>query len=192
MSQYLVADHEQPVTGCGSDLMSPYGQFRSREGRYWQITALNQKFFVNLCQALECTWLLDDERFASNASRMRHNTDLEQALASIIEQFDSAELVQRFVRADVLAAPVNSIAEAVHNPQLLHNGSIGEREHARLGTIRSGTLPIRFEGEPGPPMPRAAPTLGQHNTEVLSRLGYSAQEIQELQDSGIITSDKSL
>jgi crotonobetainyl-CoA:carnitine CoA-transferase CaiB-like acyl-CoA transferase len=77
------------------------------------------------------------------------------------------------------------------NPQLLHHGSIVERQHARLGTIRSGTVPIRFAEEVEPASRRAAPTLGQHNREVLSRLGYSEQEIRELQDSGVITADKS-
>ncbi|MFB3078744.1 MAG: CoA transferase, partial [Lysobacterales bacterium] len=186
MSQYLVAGHEQPATGCGSDLMSPYGQFQSKDGRYWQITALNQKFFANICEALECQQLLVDERFTSNELRMQNNVALEQELASLIRHLDSSQLEQRFVQADVLAAPVNSIAEAATNPQLLHNGMITELEHARLGTIKSGTLPVRFQDARGDPVRRAAPVLGQHTVEVLTELGYSEQQIQDLLDSGDI------
>jgi crotonobetainyl-CoA:carnitine CoA-transferase CaiB-like acyl-CoA transferase len=189
MSQYLVADHVQPVTGCGSDLMSPYGQFRSRDGRYWQLTALNQKFFANVCEALNCTGLLEDERFTDNTLRMQNNSALEQELAAMIEQFDSAELERRFVQADVLAAPVNSIPEAAANPQLLHNGMVGELQHARFGSIKSGTLPVRFADEAENPVQRAAPTLGQHNAELLSQLGYSDEDIGEFRDRGIIASD---
>ena len=187
MSQYLVADHEQPATGCGSDLMSPYGQFQSKDGRHWQVTALNQKFFANLCEALECTQLLADTRFTNNDLRLQNNDALEQELARIIQQFDSAELEQRFAQADVMAAPVNSIAEAVRDPQLLHNGMITELEHAHLGRIKSGTLPIRFADESTERVQRAAPTLGQHTEEVLSQLGYSDQDIAELRESGAIT-----
>ena len=187
MSQYLVADHEQPATGCGSDLMSPYGQFQSKDGRHWQVTALNQKFFANLCEALECTQPLADKRFTNNDLRLQNNDALEQELARIIQQFDSAELEQRFAQADVMAAPVNSIAEAVRDPQLLHNGMITELEHAHLGRIKSGTLPIRFADESTGCVQRAAPTLGQHNEEVLSQLGYSDQDIAELRESGAIT-----
>ena len=187
MSQYLVAGHQQPATGCGSDLMSPYGQFQSKDGRYWQIAALNQKFFANICTALDCEYLLEDQRFTTNELRMRHNSVLEQELADIICQYDSAELEQRFVQADALAAPVNSIAEAVVNPQLLHNGMITEIEHAKLGTIKSGTLPVRFREDTGCAPRRAAPVLGQHTVEVLTELGYSAQQIQDLLDSGDIS-----
>lgn len=189
MSQYLVAGHEQPATGCRSDLMSPYGQFRSRDGRYWQITALNQKFFANICDALDCQELVEDQRFSNNTLRMQNNAALEQILAERIAQLDSTELEQRFVQADVLAAPVNSIAEATENPQLLHNGMITELEHARLGTIKSGTLPVRFADEPGSRTQRAAPTLGQHNTELLSQLGYSSEEIQAFVTAGTVISD---
>jgi crotonobetainyl-CoA:carnitine CoA-transferase CaiB-like acyl-CoA transferase len=189
MSQYLVAGHEQPVTGCGSDLMAPYGQFRCKDGRYWQITALNQKFFANICSALECEHLLEDERFTDNTARMQNQAELEELLGFIVAQYDSGELERRFAHADVLAAPVNSIPEAVSNPQLLHNGMITEVQHARLGRIKSARLPVRFADHDEEREQRAAPTLGQHNAEVLTELGYSTEDIAALYSAGTIKGD---
>lgn len=60
-----------------------------------------------------------------------------------------------------------------------------EVEHPAAGTMRVTNLPIHMS-ETQPHMYRCAPLLGQDNGEVLSALGYSAEEIAELKDTGVI------
>ncbi|MCX2981988.1 CoA transferase [Halieaceae bacterium IMCC14734] len=189
MSQYMVADYVQPPTGCGSELMAPYGLFQSLEGDYWQITALTQKFFGNLCKALTAEHLLDNPDYATNELRMQNRAILEQELAALVSRFESTDLAQRFANNDVMAAPVNSIPAATRDPQLLHNGMITHTEHAALGTIKTATLPLHFSAENQPGAPSAAPVLGQHNTEVLVELGYSQEAISELLVQGVLHSE---
>lgn len=186
MSQYLVADYVQPPTGCGSELMAPYGLFQSHDGEYWQITALTQKFFANLCQALDAGQLLEHPDYATNELRMRHRAPLEAELATIVSRFSAAELARRFADNDVLAAPVNSIPAATRDPQLLHNGMITETEHAALGTIKTATLPLHFSAQNQPAAPTAAPMLGQHNREILAELGYSEAAISDLLTQSVL------
>jgi crotonobetainyl-CoA:carnitine CoA-transferase CaiB-like acyl-CoA transferase len=183
MSQYFVSGHEQRPTDCGSELMAPYGCYQASDGRYWQVTALNQKFWVNICKALQCEDLLEDDRFASNADRMANEEALDLLIADAVSNFDSETLAQRFAEHDVLAAPVNGIAEATQDPQLLHNGMVTETEHAALGTIKTGTLPIKFS-EAAPTT--AAPTLGQHGIEILTELGLDTAEIEQLRSSNAL------
>ncbi|MEM6581403.1 MAG: CoA transferase [Pseudomonadota bacterium] len=190
ISQYLISGHEPPAIGCSSDLMAPYGLYRAKDGRYWQVVALNQKFFRNICEALESEHLLDDERFLSNDKRLVHREELENILSTTISRYESDELSKRFHDADVMAAPVQSIAEVTADPQLRHNNMIVKTCHARLGDIASGALPIRFtDSEPAAGL-QAAPTLGQHTHSVLSELGYGEHEIDSMEHNGaIIRSD---
>jgi crotonobetainyl-CoA:carnitine CoA-transferase CaiB-like acyl-CoA transferase len=62
---------------------------------------------------------------------------------------------------------------------------IVELEHPLIGTVRSLGNPLRFSATPAtyhlPP-----PTLGQHNEEVLARLGYTNAEIEKLREEGVI------
>ncbi len=183
MSQYFVANHEQQPRGCGSELMAPYGCFQAADGRYWQIPALNQKFWENLCQALDMTDWLSDERFARNSDRQLHEDELNQLVAARIAELDSQELEQRFRQYDVLAAPVNGIREATEDPQIIHNQMITETEHKQLGMIKTGTLPVRFAESIDY---RAAPALGQHSDEVLQGLGLTAEEIANHRSANIV------
>ncbi len=183
MSQYFVSGHEQQPTDCGSELMAPYGCYQASDRRYWQVTALNQKFWVNICKALDCEELLEDDRFSHNTDRMANEDILNGLIAQAVAKFRSDELAQRFADHDVLAAPVNGIAEATQDPQLLHNGMVTETEHAALGTLKTGTLPIKFSVSAPT---TAAPTLGQHSQEILAELGIAETDIEQLRSTGAL------
>ena len=59
-----------------------------------------------------------------------------------------------------------------------------EVEHPRAGPVRQPGFPVRFSKAPvalGP-----APSLGQHNDEVLGELGYDAAAIAALRKEGVV------
>jgi crotonobetainyl-CoA:carnitine CoA-transferase CaiB-like acyl-CoA transferase len=71
-------------------------------------------------------------------------------------------------------------------PQLVHRGFYELLEHPVNPAARHSTLPMRISSGPRRIHRTAAPLLGQHNHEVLSGLGYSDDEITDLEDEGII------
>ena len=101
VSQALVADYVPPRVGCGSDLISPYGCFECADGKYLQVAGLNDKFFANICTALDCEELIEDARFATMENRLANNAELEALVAGKMLEQDSAQWMRRFVESDL-------------------------------------------------------------------------------------------
>ncbi len=87
--------------------------------------------------------------------------------------------VQWFEDVDAAFAPVNSLRQGADNEQVRYRQMIVVDENGRehIG------IPLKFLDEPGQ-VHFAAPELGQHNTEIARRLGYSESQIRQLQESG--------
>jgi len=72
------------------------------------------------------------------------------------------------------------------DPQIAANDLLAELHHSEWGrVVQTGTL-VKFSATPGK-VERAAPTLGEHTEEILSRyLGYDAERAADLRRSGIV------
>ncbi|MEY2421266.1 MAG: hypothetical protein QOI95_1333 [Acidimicrobiaceae bacterium] len=98
---------------------------------------------------------------------------------------DADEVAEQLVAAGVPAGVVIAPRDVVHNPQLRHRGLFEMEHHAITGDNELLSLPFQLNGEPtwtG----RPSPSLGEHNVEVLTELGLSADEIAKLEADGII------
>ncbi|WP_029430127.1 CoA transferase [Blastococcus sp. URHD0036] len=89
--------------------------------------------------------------------------------------------------AGIASARVAAPADLVADPQLASRGFWEEVEHPVLGSFRTTAMPFRLAGVPGPWIPAAAPTLGQHNDDVLGgELGLDAAELARLTEAGVL------
>jgi crotonobetainyl-CoA:carnitine CoA-transferase CaiB-like acyl-CoA transferase len=91
--------------------------------------------------------------------------------------------VRRLDNAGVPCGPIRDVAQAMDDDQTRAQDLVLEVEHPRIGPLRVSGAPYHFDGEPVrarlPP-----PLLGQQTTEILTEVGYSAEEIDELIASG--------
>ena len=81
-------------------------------------------------------------------------------------------------------SPLNTPADVVRDPHFRERGFFAALDHPQAGVIELPGLAVRFQGTPGEM--RRAPMLGEHNSEVLSRLGYAPPEIAALGTQGVI------
>ena len=111
----------------------------------------------------------------------------EENVAEMIGKMTREEAVEFFVNAGVPAAPVYDVDEVVKDPHLDAREMFVEVEHPKAGTVKVPNFPIKYSETPGRIF-KAAPLLGEHNREILGRLGLSDERIKELERTGIISS----
>jgi crotonobetainyl-CoA:carnitine CoA-transferase CaiB-like acyl-CoA transferase len=184
---WLNAGEDPPKTGNRSQYFSPSGVYTCRDGKKIVITCPSEKFFRNLCAALEMG-LADDPKFRTVERRLANEEALDRVLAERCAAYGQDELVERLVAADVLTAPIQSIPELATDPQIQHNGMIVDTRHPALGAIQVTGVPVHLRGTPGavrlPP-----PLQGQHTEELLAELGYTAEEIESLRREKRVATD---
>ena len=97
------------------------------------------------------------------------------------------EVVDRLVDRGIPAGVVRRPTVADRNPQLDARGFYETHRHPTLGDVRYPVLPTRFASWSGPVHRAPAPTLGQHNDDVLrGELGLSADELAQLRADRVI------
>jgi crotonobetainyl-CoA:carnitine CoA-transferase CaiB-like acyl-CoA transferase len=186
---YQNANFDTPRTGNRSLYFAPSGIYRCKDGKV-VITCFSQKFFENLCRALDRDWV-SDARFATIDARKQNEDELDRVLEERCMDFGREELVERLVAGDLLTAPINEMPDVVADPQIRHNDMIQNIEHTLEGTVDVTNIPIKFFGTPGgvrlPP-----PALGEHTDPILAELGYDAATIEALTGDGIVWSHEKL
>lgn len=178
---FVNGGEDPPKTGNRSQYFSPSGVYASGDGRSVVITCPSDKFFRNLCSAIELE-LADDPRFSSVEARQLHEEELDRLINERCAAYGRDELVERLIAADVLTAPIKSIPEVVVDEQIVHNEMIVETSHPTAGPIRVTGVPVKLHGTPGA-VRRAPPLLGENTQELLEELGYDEATITSLRDA---------
>lgn len=93
--------------------------------------------------------------------------------------------VARLRQGDIVAAPINTMLEAVNDPDVIANGYVAEVDYPKYGRrLKVHGTPWQFSETPA--KIGIAPELGEHNNEVLCGLGYSEAEIADFRARNVI------
>ena len=128
---------------------------------------------------------MKDPRFATNTDRVKHREECVGGLAEIFEGETTAHWVSLIAKSGVPCGPINKVSEVVTDPQVLARNMIMDVEHPNVPGLKFPNSPFKLSESP-PIAYRHPPLLGQHNAEVLAECGYSADQIADLRQRGII------
>lgn len=129
--------------------------------------------------------LAASQKLKSAEGRHAEHDDLDVRISELTVDHDPQELVDLLTAAGVPAAAVVQ-PRAVHdNPQLLYRGFFESVEHEIVGGYRVPRPPFRYSGVQRW-VRSPAPTLGQHNTELLDEIGIGAAEQEQLRADRVI------
>jgi crotonobetainyl-CoA:carnitine CoA-transferase CaiB-like acyl-CoA transferase len=164
--------------------MVPWQAFATSDS-HLVVAAREEKFWGRLCKAIGRPDLIDDPRTRSNAARVANRAFAVAALEEAFASRTRDEWLAELAAYDIPAAPVNTLQEALTDPQVLARGVVRTYDHPTLGPIRYTASPMQFEGWEFPN--RSAPMLGQHTVETLREtLGYSEDQAEQLLARGIV------
>jgi crotonobetainyl-CoA:carnitine CoA-transferase CaiB-like acyl-CoA transferase len=178
---YLLTGALPRALGSGHPSLSPYRNFKCRDGQWIFIAAANDRFWQKLAKALGLDDLAADPRFQKNQGRVANRAELEGILEITIGALDREPLLKRLEEADVPATPVNTVDQVMNDPQTAERGIVQRVTHPKLGEIPVVGTPLHFS-RMSPGVRRAAPLRGEHTDTILADLGYSAAEIKTLRE----------
>ena len=182
---YLLTGAVPKPLGSSHPSLSPYRNFRCRDGQWIFIAGANDRFWQRLVPALGLAWMATDPRFATNIERVKHRKELEAELERAIVGHDREPLLKILDDAGVPATPVNTVDQVMNDPQTAARQMIERVVHPRLGEIPIVGTPVKFSKmRPGVRSP--APLLGEHTDQVLAEWDYSADEIAALRAKKVI------
>jgi formyl-CoA transferase len=182
---YLTSGRAPGRAGNAHANIVPYQVFAAADGHV--IVAVgNDGQFVKFCEVAGCAQLATDPRFARNADRVRNREALIPLLEPIVRGQPAAFWAERLEAAGVPCGPINSIAQAFADPQVVARGLRFDLTHPTAGSVPQVANPINLSDSPSAHN-RAPPTLGQHTDEVLRELaGLTDADIAALRARGAI------
>lgn len=136
----------------------PYEAFDTQDGPLL-ICCGNDRLFAKLAEVLDRRAWLTDPRFATNRARLVHKADMLAELVPLLAARSRAEWVVRLEAAGVPCAPINTVPQALADPQVQALGLL--QDVPGEGFQLTGS-PLSFDGQ-RPGITAAAPRLGEHN-----------------------------
>jgi crotonobetainyl-CoA:carnitine CoA-transferase CaiB-like acyl-CoA transferase len=184
---YLVGGSNPARLGNGHPNIVPYQVFETADGHI-MLTIGNDTQFQRFCDFAGVSALAADERFATNAGRVRNRDALIPQMRPVLAAKPSSYWLENLERLSIGCGPINTVDQVFADPQVKDRGMAIEMPHAALGgaPVPLVASPLRFSETPVT-YRQAPPVLGEHTDAVLRDvLGMEDGEIDALRRAGAI------
>ena len=174
---YFSTGELPPRNGNDHMVVAPYGLFNASDGPI-AIAPSTEKNWQQLCGALKLEHLMSDPRFDSAEKRREHRPEINAIVQSAIGSRTREEWITLLNQAGVPCGPVNNLAQAFSDPQVLHQEMVIASAQPS-GPVKMPGFPLKLSKTPAR-LYKPSPRVGEHSLEVLQELGYHEKEIQSL------------
>ncbi len=165
----------------------PQGVYACSDGQHVALSVETNQHWEGLLEAAPDLKLDRIPASAALADRFAARHEFDERLSRWCAGLSAADIVERLIAFGVPAAEVEMSRGGDRNPQVNARGFYEAVEHRLAGTHRFPAMPVRFGRQPDLWFTRPAPTLGEHNAEVLGDLlGVDDEELARLEAAQII------
>ncbi len=183
-SSYLTTGAVPRRLGNQHPHIVPYQVFPTRDGEM-VVAVGNDAQFRKLAEALGMPELAADERYRTNADRLRHRDGLVAVISAVMKAKPTTHWRARLQAAGIPHGPINDLQAVFADPQVQARNMVVEMAHPTAGSVKLVGSPLKLSRTPVE-MKRHPPLYGEHTTQVLARLGYSPDELDEMRRNGDI------
>ena len=183
---YLATGISPGRIGNAHPQVAPYQDFTASDGDF-MTAANNDDQFTRLCQTVGLPQISEDDRFKSNALRVENRVELVTLLNHQIREKPLSHWISALQQAGLTVTPINTIEDALNDPQSKARKSIWDVEHPTLGNVQLlGSALQHLSRTPATPQGHP-PLLGEHTFQIMEKvLGMSSDEIEKLAADKVI------
>ncbi|KGB81042.1 carnitine dehydratase [Rhodovulum sp. NI22] len=175
----------QPV-GARIASAAPTSAYPSADGRWVIVAANSDLLFQRLTALIGREDLANRPELRSNAGRLEHVDELDEAISAWSRQYDAGRLAELLAKADIPSTLIYTAAEIADDPQFRARGMVRDVNDPRHGNLLHPGIVPHFPASPGA-IRCTGPDVGQDTEAVLAEIaGYSTDEIKALYQKGVI------
>ncbi|NHM31420.1 CaiB/BaiF CoA transferase family protein [Neobacillus terrae] len=184
MLSWLATGEEPKKNGAGHTAFAPYGSFQASDAPVI-IGISNNSLFKRLCKVLGKEEWTEDPRYQNNPERVENRETLRVAIENILQAKTADEWVELLAVAGVPSSKVKKISEVVQDEQAEAIRMWTGINHSNIENFKLPRLPFELSTSPVS-IHHAPPKLGENSKEILEKLGYTEDEVEQFLKDGTI------
>jgi crotonobetainyl-CoA:carnitine CoA-transferase CaiB-like acyl-CoA transferase len=185
IAQQGVLGEEPPPMSVRRSAWSVYDIYTSKDNERVFVGVVSDSLWQRFCAEFDLDEFTNNPEMDANNDRVKHRDTIIPRIQSLFDTLDMEQLSARLDKAGVPFAPINKPIDLVSDPHLLRGGGLMDITLSNGQTIKLPGLPIEFNGEKAL-LRKDLPEPGQGAREHLQALGFSATQLDELSEQGVI------
>lgn len=187
---HYTSDGPLPRIGYGGGARDLTNLFQCKPGGpndyvFVRGTGISERVWNQLLTVIGREDVIGDARYRTPQDRGERIDEVNDIFAAFCRDHTKGEVMAAVGPLGIPCGAVQDTVEVMNDPHLVERGMITPVNHPVAGTFNMPGCPVRLEDSPVDV--KAAPLLGEHNADVYAELlGYSADDIQQLKQQGLI------
>jgi crotonobetainyl-CoA:carnitine CoA-transferase CaiB-like acyl-CoA transferase len=164
----------------------PRNSYRTRDEKWVAVSSAANSVAKRLFRAIDRPDLADDPELATNPQRVKRIEECDGAIADWIRAHTQKEVLDRFLKFEVVVGPICDVEQIFADPHVAARETLVSLKDDALGTIRIQNVVPKFRNAPGRVRWPGRRDIGADTLAVLRDLGYSGDDISNLERRGIV------
>jgi crotonobetainyl-CoA:carnitine CoA-transferase CaiB-like acyl-CoA transferase len=187
----MVIDYDQlghiaKRRGNRSTWSVPRNSYRTKDDKWVAVSSAANSIAIRMFRAIGRDDMADDPELRTNPGRVARLEECDAAIAAWVLAHSQEEVLAQFGKYEVVAGPICDVEQLMNDPQVAFNHTIIEMPDEALGKVRLQNVIPRFRNQPAKMRWVGRHRVGIDTSDVLTELGYTADQIRALQAKGVV------